>query len=57
MALREEALMSHYVLVSMEPKARQVNGLDILPWREFLDRLWSGEWMTSMGHSTFSTQM
>ena len=49
--------MSHYVLVSMEPKARQVNGLDILPWREFLDRLWSGEWMTSMGHSTLSTQM
>ena len=57
MALREEAMMSHYVLVSMEPKARQVNGLDILPWREFLDRLWSGEWMTSMEHSTLSTQM
>lgn len=50
MALREEALMTHYVLVSMEPTARQVDGIAILPWREFLDRLWNGEWMTNMGH-------
>ncbi len=49
MALREEKLMAHYVLVSLEPAARQVDGIAILPWREFLDRLWGGEWMTSMG--------
>ncbi len=50
MALREEALMTHYVLVSMEPTARQVDGIAILPWQEFLDRLWNGEWITNMGH-------
>ena len=56
MALREEALMEHYVLVSMEPTARQVDGIAILPWREFLDRLWNGEWMTNMGPPSFSSK-
>ncbi len=52
-ALREEALMTHYILVSMEPATRQVDGIDILPWQQFLDRLWDGEWMTSMGRPCF----
>lgn len=39
-ALREEGLFTHYVLVSMEPGPRQVDGIRILPWAEFLDRLW-----------------
>ena len=56
MALREEKLMAHYVLVSLEPAARQVDGIAILPWREFLDRLWGGEWMISMGHPLRSTK-
>ena len=56
MALREEALMTHYVLVSMEPMARQVDGIAILPWWEFLDRLWDGEWMTNMGHPSLSAK-
>lgn len=46
-ALREENLLSYYVLVSLEPMARRVDGIDILPWREFLTRLWRGEWPTS----------
>ena len=46
-ALREENRLSHYVLVSLEPMARRVDGIDILPWREFLTRLWSGEWLAS----------
>ena len=46
-ALREENRLSHYVLVSLEPMARRVDGIDILPWREFLTRLWGGEWLTS----------
>ena len=46
-ALREENRLSHYVLVSLEPMARRVDGIDILPWREFLTRLWSGEWPMS----------
>ena len=46
-ALREENKLSHYVLVSLEPMARRVDGIDILPWREFLTRLWGGEWLAS----------
>ena len=46
-ALREENRLSHYVLVSLEPMARRVDGIDILPWREFLTRLWGGEWLAS----------
>ena len=56
MALREEALMTHYVLVSMEPMARQVDGIAILPWWEFLDRLWDGEWMTNIEHPSLSAK-
>ena len=56
LALREEALMSRYVLVSMEPTARQVDGIIILPWQEFLDRLWNGEWMTNMEPSSHSAK-
>ena len=56
MALREEALMTHYVLVSMEPMARQVDGITILPWQEFLARLWDGEWMTDMGYPSLSSK-
>ena len=43
-ALREEGLFTHYVLVSMEPRARLVDGVRILPWTEFLDRLWRQDW-------------
>ena len=47
MALREENMLSHFVVVSLEPMPRQVNGIDILPWREFLARLWGGVWPPS----------
>jgi predicted AAA+ superfamily ATPase len=43
-ALREEGLVTHYVLVSMEPLARLVDGIRVLPWTEFLDRLWRRDW-------------
>ena len=44
-ALREEGLCDHYLLVSMEPVPRVVDGIRILPWPGFLDRLWGGEWL------------
>ena len=44
-ALREEGLFAHYLLVSMEPMAREMDGIRILPWTDFLDRLWGGEWI------------
>ena len=44
-ALREEGLFTHYLLVSMEPMAREMDGIRILPWTDFLDGLWGGEWL------------
>jgi predicted AAA+ superfamily ATPase len=44
-ALKEEALLKHYVVVSLEPRARTVDGIRILPWRQFLDQLWAGEFV------------
>lgn len=43
-ALREEGLLRHYLVVSCETRPRTVGGIRILPWTEFLDRLWDGEW-------------
>ena len=41
-ALREECLLADYLLVSMEPRTRVVDGIRIVPWSAFLDELWSG---------------
>ena len=48
-ALREENLCSDYLLVSMEPAPRVVDGLRILPWADFLDRLWDGTFLRGGG--------
>ena len=44
-ALREEGVCAHYVIVSQEPAPRRVDGISILPWTDFLDRLWAGAWL------------
>ena len=41
-ALREENLLADYLVVCLETRPRIVDGIQILPWREFLDQLWSG---------------
>ena len=41
-ALREEGLFKHYILASMEPRGRLVDGIRILPWQVFIDELWDG---------------
>jgi hypothetical protein len=41
-ALKEEALLKHYVVVSLEPRPRTVDGIRILPWQQFLEQLWAG---------------
>jgi predicted AAA+ superfamily ATPase len=41
-ALKEEALLRHYVVVSLEPRPRTVDGIRIVPWTDFLERLWDG---------------
>jgi len=42
-ALAEERKLKRYLCVSLEPRRRQVEGIRILPYRQFLDALWSGE--------------
>lgn len=42
-AIREEGLFKHLLVVSREPVPRMVDGILILPWRIFVDRLWAGE--------------
>lgn len=41
-ALKEESLLKHYVVVSLETRPRTVDGIRILPWTDFLERLWDG---------------
>ena len=42
-ALREEGLLSRYLLIAMVERPRVVdNDFLVLPWRKFLDILWSG---------------
>ena len=43
-ALAEEKKLKRAVCVSLEPRRRKVGGVTILPWREFLDALWAGEY-------------
>jgi predicted AAA+ superfamily ATPase len=38
--LAEEGVLKRYVCVSMEPRRRKVGNIEILPYEEFLDRLW-----------------
>lgn len=42
-ALAEEKRLKRYLCVSLEPRRRQVEGVTILPFRQFLDALWNGE--------------
>lgn len=40
LALKEEKLLKHYLLVSLEARPRTVEGVGILPWQMFLENLW-----------------
>lgn len=41
--LREEGLIERYVVVSLDAEERTVAGITVMPWREFLRKLWAGE--------------
>jgi hypothetical protein len=41
--LKEEVRLRHAVVACMEQSPRRVDGIEILPWQMFLDRLWSGD--------------
>ncbi len=43
-ALKEELVARHYILVSLDARPRKTeDGIEILPWREFLERLWDDQ--------------
>jgi predicted AAA+ superfamily ATPase len=45
-AHREEFKPEKSILVTLEPRARRMDdGIDVLPWQEFLGRLWDGEFL------------
>ena len=47
-AFKEEYKAKNYILVSLDPKPRLTSdGILILPWEEFLKRLWQGEIISS----------
>lgn len=43
-AIAEERTFKHLICVSLEPRRRQVGDITILPYGQFLDRLWAGEY-------------
>ena len=43
-ALAEEKQVKRYLCVSLEARARKVEGISILPMKEFLEALWGGEY-------------
>lgn len=43
-ALAEEGALRHYLCGSLERRRRAIDGIVILPYAEFLDGLWGGEW-------------
>lgn len=42
--LAEEKKLKRYLCVSLEPRFRRFGGMTVLPFREFLDALWGGEY-------------
>lgn len=43
-ALAEEGQLKRYLCICLEPRAREVSGVTVLPYREFLDALWDGKY-------------
>jgi predicted AAA+ superfamily ATPase len=43
-ALAEENMLKRYFVVSLEPERRKIDKIVILPYREFLGGLWSGDY-------------
>jgi len=44
-ALKEENKLAHYLCVCLENRPRVVDGIDIIPWKDFLIRLGSGKYL------------
>lgn len=44
-ALKEEGKLAHYILLSLDPIPRTIDGILLLPWSQFLDTLWERKWI------------
>jgi predicted AAA+ superfamily ATPase len=42
-AIAEEKILKRYLCVSLEPRMRRIGVVTILPYKEFLDNLWNGD--------------
>jgi len=42
-ALQEEGLLKRYICVTLEPRPRRIGNIRLLPYGDFLDALWGGE--------------
>ncbi|OGB87706.1 AAA family ATPase [candidate division WOR-1 bacterium RIFCSPLOWO2_02_FULL_46_20] len=42
-AFSEEYKTRHNIVVSLDPRPRLASGIHILPWQEFLEKLWAGK--------------
>lgn len=43
-ALKQDQLQKKFLLVSLDPDARETDdGITLLPWELFLEKLWRGE--------------
>jgi hypothetical protein len=42
-ALAEEKQLKRYLCLSLEPRARKIDGISVLPLTEFLEALWDNE--------------
>lgn len=43
-AIAEENKLEHLVLISLEKRPRQIDNISILPWDDFLERLWQRQY-------------
>jgi len=43
-ALAEEKKLRRFLCVSLEPRRREISGVTVLPYQDFLELLWSGEY-------------
>jgi predicted AAA+ superfamily ATPase len=43
-ALKEEKIFKKHIVVSLDPRARVTeDGIEILPWKKYVERLWAGD--------------
>jgi len=43
-ALAEEKMLKRYLCISLEARPRVVEGIRILPFKDFFEALWAGEY-------------